>query len=103
MAHYEIIEGPITIAYGGDDKKGYFLSIQDSRLKRREEATEATNDLAYNLGVGNRDGDGSYFNITTGLWAGRKVSQQVYLEYLKRYGVPKRHIATVYAGAFNFS
>lgn len=100
MVRREIKEGPIKIAYGGDDMIGYFLSVEDTRLSWKSEATKEVNDFVDKFGIG--DGGGSYFNITTGFGIGEKVSQRVYLEFLERYGVPESHIAAVRAGSFNF-
>ena len=84
------------MAYGYDTgMKGYFLAVTDSRLKYCPKASKEVNSVCENIGV--LDGGGSYFDLNTYEFGGfgQKVSVPVIVEFMRRYGVPEKHLKMV--------
>jgi len=97
MGRNTIVTGDIEVAYGYDNGlQGYFLSVIDRRLKWHKNASADANAVTESFGLG--DGGGGYFDINTTTGFGKTVSKDVYVEFLKRYGVPEAHLAAVRAG-----
>ncbi|KXN83826.1 hypothetical protein AN958_11111 [Leucoagaricus sp. SymC.cos] len=97
MTRYELQDGNICVAYGCDDVLGCFLSVQDSRLMWKKGESKDVNDIAQELGIG--DGGGWYFNLTTGLGIGKRVSRETMAVFMKRFGIPQNHVNAVRQGA----
>ncbi|KAJ6476342.1 hypothetical protein C8R45DRAFT_1102599 [Mycena sanguinolenta] len=99
MTRYEIQLGDITVAYGSDDVLGVFLSVEDARLMWKENASQEINQIASDAATGSyRDGGGVYLALTTGMGIGKKVSKAAMVEFMKRYGVPAKHLDAVVRG-----
>jgi hypothetical protein len=91
MTRHELVDGHISVTYGCDHVTGFFLSIEDRRLRYESSADKAVNDVTESIGI--KDGSGSYFDLHTGpAGFGIKVTNTVYAEFLRRYGVPTEHV-----------
>ena len=97
MPRYTIDGSPIHVAYGLDNSAGIFLSVFDDRLAYDETASYAVNKVTESIGV--KDGGGSYFDLHTGpIGFGEKVSIATIVVFLKRYGIPEKHIESLVRG-----
>lgn len=91
MGRKEILEGPITIAYGTDHISGYFLSVKDERLYDSGDSTDEVNKVCLNVTKG-----GGYFDVHTGIAGfGQHVSRGAMLAFWKRFGVPQTDIERI--------
>lgn len=102
MPRYEIKGDPISIAYGYDDVLvdflEVFLSVFDSRLEWKKNASAQVNSVSESLTCG-MDGSGCYFGLTTSpIGLGLKVNKDTIRVYLKRFGVPEHHIKSILKG-----
>ncbi|KAK0478835.1 hypothetical protein IW261DRAFT_1564903 [Armillaria novae-zelandiae] len=96
MTRYTIEQGSVAISYGTDHMTGYFLSVVDQRLMWEQNASEAVNGIAKKVEPG---GNGAYFDLHTGMGGfGIRVSKEVIVEFMRRYGVPEDELKLVRAG-----
>eukprot|EP00971_Amphidinium_carterae_P038190 750610-Amphidinium_carterae.1 len=94
MPRFTIDGDPISVAFGYEDDPGLanvFLTVCDSRLQYKLDASEAVNSVTEQLFGG--DGGGAYFELHTGRRGfGIKVDHKTMGVYLKRFGIPQEKI-----------
>ncbi|KAF8169165.1 hypothetical protein K438DRAFT_1615592, partial [Mycena galopus ATCC 62051] len=76
-----------------------FLSLEDARLMWDENVSKEINEVAAAAATGSYgDGGGVYLALTTGMGIGKKVSRATIVEFMRRYGVPAKHLDAVARG-----
>ena len=94
VVRYKIPGDPISITYGCDMEYGIkiFLAVYDSRLECDERTSKDVRKVLEQ--IGDRDCEGSYFNVRTGpIGYGQRVSKKAMEAFMRRFGVPEKHIA----------
>lgn len=93
MARYEIINGPIKVAYGNDNMyRCIFLLVSDTRLQADDSNSRDVNQVCMQQ-VASINGNGEYLRLfTCHRIRGTTVDRQTMAEFYRRYGVPERQI-----------
>jgi hypothetical protein len=103
MAQFQI-SSPIVIRYGYDKLNGLFLQAEDARLQVKEEGSNEANKIAMEFSTSSADGGGGYFDLHTGVNGfGLRVSEDVMVEYFRRFEVPENKISQLVALNANYS